>query len=109
MNLTVPPTSLPHHHPQEYKKMTANAKIRGKGYPWLVKSATRYRMPDLAAAMWQILPGIINRHGGSNRVMEWYLRNYYEKSAFRKSFLLCEAFCGSTGFHKSIGPFVVIF
>ena len=41
-------------------------------------------MPDLAAAMWQILPGIINRHEGSNRVMEWYLRNYYQKSAFRK-------------------------
>jgi len=60
--------------------MTVNAKNQGKGYPWLVKSATRY-----------------------------HLRNYYEKSAFRKSFLLCEAFCGSTGFHKSIGPFVVIF
>ena len=41
-------------------------------------------MPDLAAAMGQILPEIINRHEGSNRVVEWYLRNCYQKSAFRK-------------------------
>src|SRR6516162_4321311 len=78
-------------------------KIRGKGYPWLVKSATRYRMPDLAAAMGQILPGIINRHEGSNRVMEWYLRNYYQKSAFRKGvFCYVRLSGGALSFHRSI-------
>src|SRR5262249_979516 len=59
----------------------------------------------LAAAMGQILPGIINRHEGSNRVMEWYLRNYYQKSAFRKGvFCYVRLSGGALSFHRSIRP-----
>ena len=61
-------------------------------------------MPDLAAAMGQILPEIINRHEGSDRVVEWYLRNYYQKSAFLKSFFCyVRLFWGST-FFPQIDP-----
>jgi len=65
-------------------------------------------MPDLAAAMGQILPEIINRHEGSNRVVEWYLRNCYQKSAFRKG-VFCYVRLSGGALLSTDRPFVVIF